>query len=66
MSVMVSVAERDPLAAGVKVTLIAQLAPAAMLDPQPFVSAKSLRLAPVIEMPVIPKAALPVLLNVTV
>ena len=60
-----SVAERDPLAAGVKVMLIVQLAPAAMLDPQPFVSLKSLGSAPVIEMPVMLKAALPVLLNVT-
>jgi hypothetical protein len=46
--------------------LIVQLAPAAMLDPQPFVSLKSLGSAPVIEMPVMLKAALPVLLNVTV
>jgi hypothetical protein len=52
LSVTVSVAERAPLATGVKVTLIVQRAPAAMLDPQPFVSAKSLGLAPVIEMPV--------------
>jgi hypothetical protein len=65
VAVTVSVAERDPLATGVKVTVIVQLAPAAMLDPQPFVSLKSLGSAPVIEMPVMLKAALPVLLNVT-
>jgi len=46
--------------------LIAQLAPAAMLEPQLFVSVKSLGSAPVIEMPVMVKVALPVLVNVTV
>ena len=66
MSVKVSVAARDPLVAGVKVTLIVQLAPAATLGPQLFVSAKSAGFVPVIEMPVMLKAALPVLLNVTV
>ena len=38
---MVSVPLRDPLAAGEKVTLIMQLAPAARLVPQLFVCAKS-------------------------
>ena len=66
LSVKVSVALKDPLAAGVKVTLILQLAPAATLDPQLFVSAKSLGFVPAIEIAVILKAALPELLNVTV
>jgi hypothetical protein len=45
---MVSVPVRDPLAAGEKVTLTAQLAPAAMVVPQLFVCAKS----PVVEIDV--------------
>jgi hypothetical protein len=45
---MVSVPLRDPLAAGEKVTFTAQFAPAAMLDPQLLVCAKS----PVIEIDV--------------
>jgi len=66
VAVTESVAERDPLAPGVKVMLIVQPAPAAMLEPQLFVSVKSLGSAPVIEMPVRVKVALPVLVNVTV
>src|SRR5439155_5880093 len=41
LSVMVSVPVRDPMAEGINVTLIEQLAPAATLVPQPFVWAKS-------------------------
>jgi hypothetical protein len=47
LSVRVIAAVRVPLAAGVKVTLIVQLAPAATLDPQLLVWAKSLALVPV-------------------
>jgi hypothetical protein len=57
---------RDPLAAGVKVTLMVQLAPAATLDPQLLVCEKSLESVPVIPMLEMLKAALPVLLRVTV
>jgi hypothetical protein len=41
LSVTLSEAVRVPAAVGVKVTLIVQLAPAATLDPQVFVCAKS-------------------------
>ena len=66
LSVRVMAAVRVPLAAGVKVTLIVQLAPAATLDPQLLVCAKSLALVPVAARLVRVKAALPVLLSVTV
>ena len=66
MSLMLSEAVRVPVAAGVKVTLIVQLAPAASELPQVFIWAKSPALAPVTEMPLIVRAALPVLLRVTV
>jgi hypothetical protein len=58
-------AVRLPLAEGVKVTLIVQLAPAATLDPQVLVWAKSPTLAPVMVTLETVKAAFPVLLRVT-
>jgi hypothetical protein len=65
-SVIVSVAVRLPLADGLKVTLIAQLAPATTLDPQLLLWAKLLALEPVTTMLVMLKFALPVLVKVTV
>jgi len=61
---MAMAAMREPLAVGVKVTLIVQLAPAATLAPQLLVWAKSLGLVPTRAMLVRVKAALPVLLRV--
>jgi hypothetical protein len=66
LSVILSEAARLPLAVGVKVTLIVQLAAAATELPQVLVWAKSLALAPVIARLVMLKAAVPVLLKVTV
>ena len=66
LSVMLTEAERLPLAVGVKVTLIVQLLLAATELPQVLVWAKSLALAPVIARLVMLKAAVPVLLRVTV
>ena len=63
-SVMVTEAVRPPLAAGVKVTLMVQLAPAATELPQLFVGAKSLALAPETAMLLTLKAALPELVSV--
>jgi hypothetical protein len=65
LSVRVTAAVRVPLAAGVKATLIVQVAPAAKLDPQLLVSAKLLPLVPETAMLVTLKAALPVLVRVT-
>jgi hypothetical protein len=48
--VTVTAAVRDPFAVGLNVTLIVHLAPDATLDPQLFVWAKSLALAPVSAM----------------
>ena len=59
-------AVRLPLAAGVKVTLIVQLALAATELPQVLVWAKSLALAPVSARLEMLKAALPVLFRVMV
>ncbi len=64
LSVRVIAAARVPLAAGVKVTLIVQLAPTATLDPQLLDWAKSLALAPVSARLVRLKAALPELVRV--
>jgi hypothetical protein len=61
---MVMAATRVPGAVDLKVTLIVQLAPAATLDPQLLVWAKSLALTPETATLVTPKAALPVLLTV--
>jgi hypothetical protein len=66
LSVTTSVALRLPAAAGVKVTLIEQLPPAATELPQVLVWAKSLALVPAIARLVIFKAALPVFVRVTV
>jgi hypothetical protein len=64
-SLMLREALRLPVAVGVKVTLMVQLAPAATDVPQVLLWAKSPALVPVIEMPLIVRAALPVLLRVT-
>jgi hypothetical protein len=65
LSVMLTAAVRLPVAEGVKVTLIVQLAPAATELPQVLVWAKSLALAPVTARLVMFSVALPVLLTVT-
>jgi hypothetical protein len=66
LSATLTAAVKEPLAAGVKVTLIVQLPPAATLAPQLLLCAKSLGFAPVSAIPLILKAPLPVLLKVTV
>ena len=66
LSVMLTEAVRLPLAAGVNVTLIVQLLPAATELPHVLVCAKSLALVPVSARLVMFKAALPVLVSVTV
>ena len=66
LSAMLSEAVRLPLAEGVKVTLIVQLPPAATEVPQLLLWAKSLGLAPPSARLEMLKAALPVLLRVTV
>ncbi len=65
LSEVLTLAVRVPLAAGVKVTLIVQLALALTLEPQVFVSAKSPMLVPVMLMLVMVSVAFPVLLKVT-
>ncbi len=62
MSVTVTVPLRVPVAVGLKVTEIVQLAPAATLVPQVFVCAKS----PLTPMLARLSVAVPVLLSVTV
>jgi hypothetical protein len=59
-------AVRVPVAVGWKVTLIVQLAPAATLDPQLFVCAKSLGFVPASAMLEMFKSALPALVRVMV
>jgi hypothetical protein len=66
LSVIVTEALRAPVAVGVKVTLIEQLAPAAKLVPQVLVCEKSPTLVPVIVMPVRVKVAPPVFESVIV
>jgi len=66
LSVRVTEAARAPAATGLKATLMVQLAPAATLDPQVFVCAKSAGLAPASAMPLMLKAAVPLLLRVIV
>jgi hypothetical protein len=61
LSVIVSEALREPVAAGVKVTLIAQLAPATTLLLQLLVCAKSVAFAPPRAMLEMLSAAVPVL-----
>ena len=65
LSVMLIDALRPPAAAGLKVTLMTQLAPAATLDPQLLVWVKSPGFVPETAMLLTVKAALPVLLRVT-
>ena len=65
MSVITSEALRAPAAVGLKATLMVQLAPAATLEVQLLVWAKSPLLVPANAMPLIVRAAFPVLLNVT-
>ena len=65
LSVRARAAARLPAAAGVKVTLTVQLEPAATLDPQLLVWAKSPALVPETAMLVTLKAALPELVRTT-
>jgi len=65
LSVMARAAARPPAAEGVKVTLMVQLAPAATLDPQLLVWAKSLALVPKTAMLEMLRAELPELVRVT-
>ena len=66
LSVRVTAAVRVPLAVGVKVTLIVQLAPAATELPHVLVCAKSPGFVPVSARLVTLKAELPVLFSVMV
>ena len=66
LSAMLIEAVRLPVAVGRKVTLIVQLAAAATELPQVLVCVNSARLVPVTVRPVIVRAALPVLVRVTV
>ena len=66
MSVMVTEPARVPPALGLKVTLIVQLAPGAIVVPQVLVSAKSPPFVPVVTMLETPSATVPVLLSVIV
>ena len=65
LSATLKVAERLPVAAGVKTTEMVQFFPAATLEPQVFVWLKSPGLAPVKLMLVTVSAALPLLVSVT-
>ena len=65
LSAMASEAVRLPLAKGVKVMLMAQLEPAATLDPQLLDWVKSPAFEPAMETLVMFNGALPVLLRVT-
>ena len=64
LSVMFKVAERLPLAVGVKVTVNVQLAPVATEVPQLLVCAKSPGFCPVIPTPDMDNGALPVFVSV--
>ena len=66
LSLMLSEAVSLPLAVGVNVTLIVQLAPAASELPQVLVWAKALALAPVIATLVMLNVAVPLFVRVTV
>src|SRR5437773_406151 len=66
LSLMLTAAVRVPLAVGLNVTLILQLAPAANELPQVWVCAKFPALVPVIAMLLMVKIAVPVFLSVTV
>jgi hypothetical protein len=66
LSLRVRAAVKDAALAGVKVTLMLQLPPAATLPPQLLLCAKSLGLVPASARLLMLKAALPVLLKVRV
>jgi hypothetical protein len=66
LSAMLMAAVREPVAVGLKVTLIVQLASTASDAGQVFVSAKSPEFVPVRVIPEIAKAALPPFVKVTV
>jgi hypothetical protein len=61
-----SKAAKLPAADGVKVTAMVQLAPAASVEPQEVVSAKSLEFAPPKVIPEIERGALPPFVSVNV
>jgi hypothetical protein len=65
LSVMLRVAVRVPLAVGLNLTLMLQLAPAANELPQVWVCAKSPALGPTIAMAVIVTLVVPVFLSAT-
>ena len=65
LSVTVMVVDRLPVLAGVKVTLMVQLAPADTLDPHVLVRLKSPELPPDVAMLVMLRLALPELVSVT-
>jgi hypothetical protein len=65
LSAIDSVPDREPSAEGVNVTLIVQFAPANILVPQLFDSAKSLAFVPATEMLATLSPVPPVLLSVT-
>jgi hypothetical protein len=66
LSVMFMVAERFPLAVGVKVTLKVQLAPTATVVPQSLVCAKSLGFGPAMAILVMTNVDWPVFVSVVV
>jgi len=66
LSVNCRFAASDPPAVGVKTTETAQFAPGFTLLPQLLVCVKSLESVPLMAMPEIESAALPVLVRVTV
>jgi len=66
LSLTLSAAVRVPVAVGLNVILIVQLAPAASELPQVCVWAKSPALIPVIAMPVMLKLVVPTFFSVTV
>lgn len=66
LSLTLSAAVRVPLAVGLNVTLMLQLAPAPKELPQLWVCAKSPTLVPVIAIPLIVKVLVPTLVSVTV
>ena len=65
MSVTDSVAVREPVRTGVKVTLMEHEVPAASVEPQLFVWVKSPWLAPVMLMPVMVNGPVPALVRLT-
>src|ERR1035438_2343065 len=65
LSVMETDALRAPVAVGAKITLIMQSAPNATLLPQLFVWEKSSEFAPVRPTPVMLRAAVPLLVSMT-